>query len=207
MAKPLLHLCFVPAILIILGANCALAQETHHYTIVANQPSPLTADAGEDRISLPGESVTVGGDPAASGGTSPYTYLWAASESLSQPDQANPSVTAPDDDMTYTLTVTDAAGCKAVDDVTIFAEVITSIAPGREIPFTVAPNPAKGWVTIRTGERGGTLTMLDRQGKPVLNEPLTPGEHSIDTRYLPAGIYLLRIRIHQDTHTVKLFVP
>ena len=198
---------FVVAVVLSVSTN-ALAQQTHHYSVVSSQPPPLKAHAGADIISLPGENVILGDDPAASGGTSPYAYVWDSGDKLSDPDHSNPSVTTPDDDVTFTLTVTDAAGCKAVDHITVFAEIVTSVAPGKEIPFTISPNPARERLTIRTGkQRSGILTVLDSRGTPLLTEALEPGEHRLDLRNFSSGVYLLRINIDRTTHTVKLLVP
>ena len=208
MVKSIPGLYFSSAIFILSASPCAVAQQTHHYTVVSGQASPLRADAGTDISSLPGESVTLGNDPAASGGTGPYTYLWEDGNGLSNPEHPNPSVTTSDEDVTYTLTVTDAAGCKAMDDIIIFAEIITSAALNREISFTVSPNPVKGWLTIRSSERhGGTLTVLDSRGAPLLKETLEPVEHRLYLGNLSSGVYLLRLNIGRNTHSVKLLVP
>lgn len=208
MVKSIPGLYFFPVIFILSPSTFALAQQTHHYTVVSGQPSALHADAGKDITSLPGESVTLGNDPAASGGTSPYTFLWNGGDGLSDPEHPNPSVTTSDEEVIYTLTVTDAAGCKAIDDLTIFTEIITSVAPNGEISFTVSPNPVKGWLTIRSGERrGGTLTVLDSRGTPLLEEMLEPVEHRLNLGNLSSGVYLLRLSIDRTTHTVKLLVP
>lgn len=192
---------------ILAGSRLCLAQKTHHYILASTQPPALMAAAGEDIVFTPDALIQLGGDPTVSGGTVPYTYLWTPGENLSDSEESNPIVTAADEDVTYTLTVIDNAGCEATDKVTVFAEIITSVPSGKEVPFTISPNPVKEWIVIRTGERGGILTLLDSQGKPILKESLKPVEHSLDTRNLPRGVYFLNISINQETHTVKLLVP
>lgn len=191
----------------LLAGNLCLAQQTHHYTITSGQPAALIADAGEDLVFTEDETVLLGGVPVASGGTEPYAYSWTPSENLSDPESATPAITAAVKDVTYTLTVTDDVGCKATDEVTVFAGIITSVTSGKEIPFTIYSNPTRGGITIRTSAHSGALQLLDSQGKITLRDPLTPGEHFLYTANLPTGIYVLWLTLGRDTHSVKLFVP
>lgn len=183
------------------------AQQTHYYILESNQPPSLIADAGEDFTFSKDEPAVLGGDPPASGGTGPYSYSWTPGENLSNSEGGNPVLITGDDDITYTLTVTDNMGCHATDKVTIFAAIITSVTSHQEIPFTVSPNPVQEWLTIRTGERQGTVTVLDSNGRPLWEEALKSGEHVLDVRNLSSGLYMLNIIIRRETYTVKLLVP
>jgi len=58
----------------------------------------------------PGSSVTLGGAPTAAGGSPPLAYLWSPACGLDDPASANPSA-SPTATTTYSLTVSDAAGC------------------------------------------------------------------------------------------------
>lgn len=86
--------------------------------------SDLTADAGSDQVVIidsgPGPDPypcdTLEGN--ASGGTPPYSYSWAPTEGLSDPNSATTDV-CPTVTTTYTLTVTDANGCESTDEVTV----------------------------------------------------------------------------------------
>ncbi len=185
----------------------AWAQETHRYTLASNQPAPLVADAGENIFSAPGETVILGGDPAASGGTLPYGYSWEPSTNLAGPEIANPEVTTSESDATYTLTVTDANGCTAEDETTVVANLTTSIIVTKgEIPFYIYPNPARNWLAIRTGKTDGNLALFNSQGKQVLNESLTPYEHRLDTHSLSKGVYLLKIEVTKVMYTIRVLI-
>ncbi len=70
------------------------------------------ANAGPDQLICSG-TTTIGGSPAASGGTPGYSYAWSAG--VSNSSIANPSAPAG----TYTLTVTDANGCSKTDAITV----------------------------------------------------------------------------------------
>lgn len=78
----------------------------------------LVADAGADRsICSAGVTVTLGGSPAASGGTTPYTYSWIGDDGFTS-TLANPTpiVNGP---TTYTLIATDNNNVKDTSVVVI----------------------------------------------------------------------------------------
>jgi hypothetical protein len=90
---------------------------TDQVTITVN-PQLIVA-AGGDRNVFYGQTTTLGGSPTASGGTPPYNYSWTpVTGFLSPADAANPK-TRPLATTTYEVTVTDAKGCVAKDQVTI----------------------------------------------------------------------------------------
>jgi hypothetical protein len=80
--------------------------------------SPPTADAGADQTICPSASVQLGGNPTGSGGTGTFTYSWTPTNGLSDATDANPTATL-NSTTTYTVTVTDANGCTATDEVTV----------------------------------------------------------------------------------------
>ncbi len=192
--------------LVLFVAGCAslttFAQQTHRYTLASNQPPPLTADAGADIFSPPGEQVTLGGDPVADGGTPPYSYSWQPSGG----EDPNMEVTTGDSDAAYAVTVTDDVGCTAEDEVMVFVDIPTSIAAADEIPFAIYPNPVRGKLTIETGEPAATLSLYDSKGKEIWTEALTPGAHEIYTNALPKGIYLLKVHARNRDYVMRVSV-
>jgi len=78
----------------------------------------LTADAGDSKSIPIGMGTTIGGDPSASNGIPPYSYLWTPSTALSSTTVPNP-IASPLASTTYLLTVTDQQGCIATDDINI----------------------------------------------------------------------------------------
>ena len=85
--------------------------------LVINAPNPLMVDAGLD-MAVCAESnqvLSIGGQPTAQGGTGPYMYTW--DQGLA--NESNPTVSPVLQTMSYGLTVTDANGCSATDQVTI----------------------------------------------------------------------------------------
>jgi hypothetical protein len=81
-------------------------------------PNPV-ANAGADLATAPGVSAKIGGKPTGSG-AGPLTYNWSPATGLSSSTAANPTAT-PSSTTTYEVTVTDANGCTATDQVTVRA--------------------------------------------------------------------------------------
>ncbi len=97
------------------------------------EPSPLIADPGTSDTICEGDSTTLGGSPTASGGTSPYTYVWDPTSSLSSSTVANPKA-SPSSDTNYQVVVVDDSGC------TDTSAVIVSVdpAPSTGLPLDTA---------------------------------------------------------------------
>lgn len=83
-----------------------------------NQPASLVANTGTSASGCLGQTITLGGTPAALGGTAPYTYSWSPSAGLSSATVGNPThtVTAP---TSYSLQVTDARNCTSTSSVAV----------------------------------------------------------------------------------------
>lgn len=80
--------------------------------------SQPVADAGADQAMCLGASTTIGGSPVAVAGVAPFTYSWSPATGLSSATAANPTAT-PSATTTYSVTITDALGCTASDDMTV----------------------------------------------------------------------------------------
>ncbi len=77
------------------------------------------ADAGFGHASLcSGGNILLGGAPTASGGTAPYTYAWLPVTGLNNASASNPTavITA---NITYAVTIVDAAGCQNISTVSV----------------------------------------------------------------------------------------
>lgn len=97
--------------------NGCLATDT---VIVSVNPLPQALAGSDKTVSVcPGDSITIGDVPAATGGTPAYTYTWTPSFGLSDTSVANPVVKGLGATQTYTLLVTDANGCVSTDNVTV----------------------------------------------------------------------------------------
>ncbi len=86
--------------------------------------SQVIADAGADHTLCNGETVTIGGAPTATGGSTDYTYAWTPTAGLDDATKANPMAT-PNTTTSYTVEVTDnLSGCTLATD-----EVVITINP------------------------------------------------------------------------------
>lgn len=77
-----------------------------------------TANAGSALTICMGSSVTLGASPTASGGASPYLYVWDPIDSLNYDTVSNPTA-KPAFTTPYTVTVIDANNCSASSEVNI----------------------------------------------------------------------------------------
>lgn len=115
---------------------------------------PLVVFAGNNTVICPGASVTLGGTPTASGGTTPYTYLWTPNVNINNTTIANPSVN-PAVPTWYYLKVTDATGTVKRDSIFVDLNPIwaynagndTSICIGDTIMLGSVWNSMAGGVT------------------------------------------------------------
>lgn len=96
----------------------------------------LTADAGDDQTSCQSTAVVIGGLPTAGNGLGPYSYEWNPATGLSDNSIANPSA-SPGNTTTYSVTVSDATGCTASDQVTITPEPCCAAMAGT---MSIQPN-------------------------------------------------------------------
>lgn len=104
-------------ILIVTGSNTCAGTDT--VTVNYNALGPVAEAGGGGANALcSGGSIILGGNPAANGGSSPYSYSWIPISGLSNSNISNPVaiITA---NITYTLAVIDSMGCQAIDSVAV----------------------------------------------------------------------------------------
>lgn len=90
-----------------------------------NQPPTITAGTADTICAS--DSVTLGGNPTATGGAMPYTYQWNPTTDLSCSNCANP-VAKPTQNQTYTLTVTDSNNTSVTDSVSIIVQAFDTLS-------------------------------------------------------------------------------
>lgn len=159
---------------------------------------------------IPDASPAINGQPTGqawvvmNGGTPPYQFAWqdAAQQTDSVAEDLPPG--------TYTVLVTDAAGCTAQFEVTV--DNLTSIEAARAKGLRAYPNPTTGAIRLEVSERFGAgpwyLTLHDKLGRVV--GQWQPGAASVLALALPAdlpaGAYLLRVRSEQAQGTLRLWL-
>ncbi len=95
----------------------------------------LTAQAGLNRSFCDGDSVVIGGNYTAWGGTPPYQIQWTPSLGLSSDTARNPNCFA-NTNQIYTLVITDSLGNSASDSVSVI------VHPTPQATITHDPVPA-----------------------------------------------------------------
>ncbi|MES2620413.1 MAG: Ig-like domain-containing protein [Bacteroidota bacterium] len=123
-------------------------------TITVN-PNP-TVDAGPDKslVSCAGDSVQIGGSPAATGGSIPYTYSWTPTTNLFTATDSNPWVKGLTSSQAYTLVVTDANGCTAGDVVQVAvspSNLAANAGSGGSLCFGSGANITLGGIPTAVG--------------------------------------------------------
>jgi hypothetical protein len=92
---------------------------------------------------------------------------------------------------TYSVTVIDANGCTASDEIRVPSTA--SIAYLDKIKFSVYPNPASSkLIIIKEGDMSNiTAALVDAQGKVIVTQKLNAVSSQIDVSVLPSGLYKL----------------
>ncbi len=126
--------------------------------VTSVNPSP-SAHAGTPQ-SISGcsaSNITIGATPAATGGTSPYTYSWSPSAGLSDSVIANPTVNQLGTTTNYILKVADSNGCSDTNSVlitvtgssltagiTISGDTAWCFGSNNSVTLTAVPNGGTG---------------------------------------------------------------
>jgi len=129
-----------------LDVTDSLGQTAPSDSMTVTVYSAVTAEAGADKSISLGGSTTL--DGSASGGKTPYTWLWSPASGLddntAQVPNASPAVTT-----LYTLTATDALGQIATDSATVTVGRTVSLPavgnlPGQLVVPTLSIDDANG---------------------------------------------------------------
>lgn len=179
----------------------------------SNQGPELLADAGPiDTICL-GDTISLGGNPTAIGGTAPFIYSWTP-QSVLDPDSSNPRF-RPTMNTTFILEITDNRNCTAFDSVTI---VVDSCLINSEIAgfgrLEIFPNPNSGIFSIRLDLEKKALhfsyqvTTIGGQ-KIMIKTIQHPDEkhlEEINLSQLSKGVYILDIDLDGSLIKRKLII-
>lgn len=198
------------AVIIILVSQTAFSQTTVDLSV--DQPPELVADAGDDATINVDDNAVLGGSPAASGGTGPYSYYWNWASYMNDRTLPNPVATPPGT-MTFTVMVTDANGCSDSDAVTITVSGGTGISDMEEgIRLSIYPNPTSGSFTVDidniTGDRELKISILSLSGQKIYEKIFkvkTSLEEEINISEWQRGYYIIKID-GESTHITKQLI-
>ena len=199
------------SLLTIAIASLSFSSKSQIYiNVPINQPSVLVANAGTDAVISSGNSIQIGGFPAASGGTAAYTYNWTPGTELSDATIANP-VASPLIPITYTLVVTDSKGCS--DNSTVTLDIVTGSDENEiDIAITIYPNPNDGnfqLIIDSNNEKEIDIEIINTTGQIVYNESLNKPNKKItrqvDVSNYAKGIYTIKVK-GNEMSMVRSFV-
>ena len=80
---------------------------------------------------------------------------------------------------------------------------------GHETSLRISPNPAKNLVTVKfenADNSRGLITVCTIEGKTVASQPVNSGEVQIDVSGLPAGVYLLNLKLKETLAKGKILI-
>ncbi|MBK5285979.1 MAG: SprB repeat-containing protein, partial [Bacteroidia bacterium] len=118
--------------------NCSITA-----SVTVSTTSSLSASAsvtGPDPICI-GSSTTIAA--SVSGGTTPFTYAWTPSASLTTP-AAQTSTATPSSTTTYTVTVTDSAGCISVSNVIVVVNPLPVLVTTGDVSLCLGQSTTLG---------------------------------------------------------------
>lgn len=176
--------------------NCSVA-----VTIIINDPgcSGLTVTSTSTNESFIGSndgSATV----TASGGTSPYTYVWSPAGGNS----ATATNLAPD---VYTAIVIDDAGCSETSVVTIGSGQPVSIEEESiSLLLNAYPNPANNSLNIESNEVISEVLILNLNGQNLYSQTLEAKNLAIDVSNLSNGVYFYQVITTNGKTSVNRFI-
>ena len=148
----------------------------------------LMVNAGPDLIQT-GSSVQLNG--SASGGTTPYAWLWAPAGSLSNATISNP-VASPTVTTAYTLTVTGNNGCVGSDVMNVIVNVVPTDLAVQDI--TIGSGTSNCYNALQTiTVAGGSTTFVVQGGGSAIfiagqSIDFLPGTQVLANGYLHAYI-------------------
>ncbi len=174
-------------------------------------PATMQADAGPDVSVIQGEQVQMEAKGqllannaivATANTESGFRYQWTPSNGLSNPTLANP-LASPLETITYTVTVRDANGCEARDEVTV------TVRHELKVPNGFSPNADGINDTWEIGnmdtQPDAQVTVFDRWGHQVFASVgyQQPWDGTFQSRTLPQDVYFYVITYQNGRARLK----
>lgn len=93
-----------------------------------------------------------------------------------------------------------------IDTVILMDLTPTNVANLEKISFDFYPNPANGYITVRTDEIGSTLRIIDISGKLIRVEKVVNTNQRIDLNGVKSGVYFISVESEARRILQKLIV-
>ncbi|MBC8173597.1 MAG: T9SS type A sorting domain-containing protein [Chitinophagales bacterium] len=147
-----------------------------------------------------GESTGTASVAVMSGGLEPFTYVWSTGETTSSIENIPAG--------TYSVTITDAAGCTVTSSVTV--DEVTSVEQlNNESAFTIYPNPAEYGFYIETNNmisNTAQVEITDVNGQKIFAGSMEDQKLFITTENIPAGMYTVKLITEEKTFVKNVIV-
>jgi hypothetical protein len=153
------------------------------------------------------------------GGTPAYTIVWSPTTDLAcSHGGIHPVANCPNPNVrtcstiTYTVTVTDAAGCVVTDQVTITPVSCRmgengSNQTGSGNQLSIYPNPATQQATINTGDvPAESIIITDALGREVYRTTPISTITQIDLSTISEGIYMVQVITNNEIQVLQLVI-
>lgn len=173
------------------GTNLYGCQTSVGHTVVVNDNPQLTVGATRSVICI-GEQAELQGQGA-------IMFTWVSNSSY---NQGSPVFVSPKVPTSFSVTGTDANGCKSTEVVFVDVQECLGLDAQQVAGMKVFPNPNSGVFTVQA-EGMTSVTVSDVTGRNV-------GEYSgktsleIDARHLAAGVYYLTISTELAQDVVRI---
>ncbi len=147
-----------------------------------------------------------------SGGTEPYSYVWSGPNNFTSTSK---NISGLDTKGTYTLIVTDSAGCTSdPTDFEVTGAVYTTNVSKKSAEFRTYPNPANNYINLQfvnlSEDLKSSIILSDISGKTILTKELNFSKNNvyqISTDLLNSGIYFITVKTDSgDVITEKITV-
>lgn len=182
----------------VIGKDALGCQNSYVQSITVN-PLPVVAVTGQTLI-CQGNSTDLTGTGAGVGGT----YEWSSNSSFLN---ANPANVSPVSTTAYTVTGTDANGCKGVGSVVVAVDPCLGLQSysGSSNSINVYPNPNNGVFTVvMTNADEKNIEVVDVTGRVVFSASTVSNATDINITALASGVYYVKVKSATANDVVKV---
>jgi hypothetical protein len=180
----------------VIGVNQFGCQGNAVQTITVNNLPNIQAGVTNPQLCV-GETVTL----SATGGVS---YVWNSNSNSI--NGSNVSV-SPNNSISYTVTGTDANGCKNNSSINLSVSACTGLG---EITTTASgvkvwPNPTKGEFNVEfLNDDAKTIEVLDLTGRLIQSNIVSNKKMNVNLNNLSNGVYYIKIQTQASLEVVKV---
>jgi hypothetical protein len=152
----------------------------------------LALSSAAPTVSLPNDtSLCLNQSLPLSAGGGAFTYLWSTGSTFSGITASNPGTTPTN--VSYSVTVTNQAGCSARDSITIDFINCSGIGEFNSVlQFSIYPNPALDWIEVVLDEQLTgiiELQLVDATGRIALRQELKSDRNRVELGSIHPGFY------------------